>query len=57
MERAMSSLPVPVSPEINTVDFDRLKSGIIPVTWRKHGLVPISISFQFDMYGPPYHLS
>jgi hypothetical protein len=49
MARAKSSLPVPVSPDINTVDLDLLNSGIIPVTWRKHLLVPISTLSQLDM--------
>jgi hypothetical protein len=42
MARAKSSFPVPVSPEIKTVDLEVLKIGIIPVAWRKHLLVPIS---------------
>jgi hypothetical protein len=49
MARAKSSLPVPVSPDINTVDLDLLNIGIIPVTWRKHLLVPINSPAQLDM--------
>src|SRR5574337_1268725 len=53
MALANSSFPVPVSPDINTVDLAILSRGIIPVVWRKHLLVPINVLSQLCIRFPP----